>query len=202
MESSSADQSGSTSVWERLRDSLERMRTHAGKIDPEARARKLAERAQQVRRQIGGPEPTSPPMFFLAFSKGQNKYGIPLDHVLEVQPLEQFSPVPGAPAWVRGVVHWRGAVLALLDLTRLFELTEHGLSDLHAYIIVEANGKRLALVASVVDDVLAVPQAHLKAAPEFDDKLDPEWVLGVHNEERLILNLDAIFRRLERRSSA
>ncbi|HZZ79550.1 MAG TPA: chemotaxis protein CheW [Gemmataceae bacterium] len=202
MESQASDSGESSSVWERLRETLAKLRASAGrKSDPEARARRLLDRAQQVRRQIGSVEPTSAPFYFLAFSKGRKRYGLPLECVLEALPLEQFSPVPGAPAWVRGVVHWRGAVLALLDLTRLFEIAEVGLSDLHAYIVVEARGKRLALAASVVDDILAAPRAQLRIAPEIDQKIDPEWLLGVHNEERLILNLDAIFKFLEQRGA-
>jgi len=116
---------------------------------------------------------------------------------LEVQALEQFSPVPGAPAYVRRMVHWRGAILALLDLTRLFEVTESGLSDLHSYVIVEAAGKRLALAAFLVQDILGVPREQLKPPPHLPSKMAPEWVLGVHDETHLILKLDEIFKHLE-----
>ncbi len=98
------------------------------------------------------------PLYVLAFTKGRERFGIPLEAVLEVQSLEQFSPVPGAPAFIRGVVHWRGAVLAILDLTILFEVVEPGLSDLHAFIVVEADGKRVAVAASVVEDLVNVPR--------------------------------------------
>jgi purine-binding chemotaxis protein CheW len=185
-------------VWDRLRERLEQIRAALGrKSDPEARAKKLADRARLVRHQAGTAEPTSPLVFFLAFTKGRERYGIPLEYVLEVQALDQFSPVPGAPASIRGVVHWRGAVLALLDLTKLFEVTETGLSDLHAYVVVEAAGKRLALAVSVVDDILSAPRAQLKMAPELPRKIAPEWVVGVHDENRLVLKMDEIFKHLE-----
>ena len=103
----------------------------------------------------------------------------------------------GSAEWCIG-----GCRPGALRSTRWFEITELGLSDLHVYIVVEARGKRLALAASVVDDILAVPRTHLKLAPEIGQKIDPEWLLGVHNEERLILNMDAIFKHLEHRDPA
>jgi purine-binding chemotaxis protein CheW len=197
MENPTADPENLPPVWERLRAGLDKLRSALGKkIDPETRAKKLMERAQQVRRQVGTTEPAAVPVFFLAFTKSKERYGIPLENVLEVQLLEQFSPVPGAPVWVRGVVHWRGAILSLVDLSRLFGIAEVGLSDLHAYIVVEALGKRLALAASVVDDILTVPPTHLKSAPELGLNVEPDWILGVHDDNRLILKMDPIFRHL------
>jgi purine-binding chemotaxis protein CheW len=156
-----------------------------------------AARAQQLRHHAGAAEPTSLPLFFLAFTKGRNRYGIPVDCVLEVQALEQYSPIPNAPAAITGVVHWRGAILALLDLSRLFEVAETGISDLHAYVVVEVAGKRLAVAASQVDDILAVPMDRLQTAPALPHKILPEWLIGVHDENQLILQIAEIFKHLE-----
>lgn len=198
MENQPSEVDGLPSVWDRLRQGLEQMRAALEQKDsPEARAKKLAERAKLLRQQAGAAEPASAPLFFLAFRKGRERYAIPLEYVLEVQALEQFSPVPGAPAAIRGVVHWRGAILALLDLTRLFGVVETGLSDLHAYVVVEARGKRLALAVAVVEDIFATPRERLKTAPELPHQIAPEWVLGVHDENRLILQLDDIVKHLE-----
>src|ERR1043166_5659330 len=87
------------SVWDRLRDRLDQMRALLEqKGGPEARAKVRADRARLLRHQAGTTEPTSAPLLFLAFSRGRKRYGIPLEDVQEVQALEQFSPVPGAPA--------------------------------------------------------------------------------------------------------
>jgi purine-binding chemotaxis protein CheW len=198
MESQPSEPENLAPVWERLRERLEQMRAALGrKSDPEARAKKLSNRAKLVRRQVGTAEPVSVPLDFLAVTKGRERYGIPVEYVLEVQALDHFSPVPGAPAFIRGVVHWRGAILALLDLTRLFEVAETGLSDLHSFVVVEAAGKRLAVAASQVEDIVAVPRDRLQTAPELPRKIAPEWVIGVHDDNRLILKIDEIFTHLQ-----
>src|SRR5690606_25118930 len=79
---------------------------------------KLARRAEALRRRPREDVGRGNLHNFLSFSRGQERYGISLDHVLEVQRLEQYSPVPGAPEFVRGVVHYRGSILSLVDLGR------------------------------------------------------------------------------------
>jgi purine-binding chemotaxis protein CheW len=198
MEDQPVEPENLTSVWDRLRERLEQMRVALEQRGgPQAREKIRLDRGKLLRHQAGTLEETSLPLFFLAFSKGRKRYGIPVEHVLEVQALEQFSPVPRAPAAIIGVVHWRGAILALLDLSRLFEVAETGLSDLHAYVVVEAAGKRLAVAASQMEDILAVPVDRLKSAPELPHKIAPEWVIGVHLENRLILKMDEICKHLE-----
>jgi purine-binding chemotaxis protein CheW len=185
-------------VWDRLREGLERLHAALGRqSDPESRAKKMMERGRLMRRHAASTAPTGVPLSFLALARGRERYGIPLDYVLEVQALDQFSPIPGAPRSIRGVVHWRGAILALVDLTRLFEVAETGLSDVHAFVVVEASGKRLALAATQVDDIVSISRAQLKTVPELPGKIAAEWVLGVHDDNQLILKIDEIFKHLD-----
>ena len=75
-------------------------------------------------------------------------------------------------------------------------MAETGLSDLHAYLVVEAHGKRLAVAASVVEDILAVPREQLKPAPALSSRVAPEWMLGIHDENRLVLKMEEIVKNL------
>lgn len=198
MDNQPLDADAPTSVWDRLRASIEQLRvTAAQRKGPEAREKMRIDRGKLLRRQAATAGPASAPLLFLAFSRGRRRYGIPVEYVQEVQTLEQFSPVPGTPASIIGVVHWRGAILALLDLSILFDVAESGLSDLHGYIVVEAVGKRLAVAASQVDDILAVSSDHLKTAPEMSSNISAEWVIGVHDENQLILKMDELFKHLQ-----
>lgn len=130
---------------------------------------------------------------FLAFNKGNQRYAVPVDDVLEVQALEHFSPVPGTPFFVSGVIHWRGDVLSLLDIGRLFGVAEAGLLDVHVCLIVEAAGRRVALAAHDVEEIYAVARSEVKSMPQVPGDSPPEWIVGVHDDDRLVLNLALIF---------
>ncbi len=180
-------------LWSQLRQSMERLAAVGNqKSDPVALAGRLAARAKRLRGRMTSEKSTEVPLVFLAFRKGAQRYGISVNDVLEVQALENFSPVPGTPSFILGVVHWRGAILSLLDLGKLFAIPESGIADVHACVIVEAAGRRIAVVAHVVEEILAVPHHEVKTAPELPGNVPPEWVVGVHDDNRLILRTDVM----------
>ena len=194
------DNSCNKSVWDNLRARLDELSAvQTRKKDPAALADKLANRARILRRRAGQLAPTGIPLIFLAFHKATERYGIPIDDVLEVITLDQFTSIPRTPPFIPGVVHWRGAILALLDPGIFFGMTETGIADKRACVIVEAANRRIALITGEVDDILTVPRDQLKTAPTLPGELPPEWVLGLHDENRLILKLDLILQdpRLE-----
>jgi purine-binding chemotaxis protein CheW len=181
------------SVWEQLHAGMARLSANASSaLDPAALANKLAHRAKLLRDQTADTKATETSLQFLAFNSGHESYGIPLSNVLEIQILQHFSPVPKTPPFIAGVVHWRGAILALLDLDRLFGLPESGLPDLHACVIVEAAGRRIGLVASEIEDVFSVPSSRIQAAPPLSANVPPEWIIGVHDNQRVILNMASL----------
>ncbi len=153
---------------------------------------KLAERTRRLREQAATAGPTGPQTTFLTFAKGRQRYGVLLDEVLEVQALDQYSAVPGAPPFVPGVVHFRGEILALLDLGRLLNIPETGLADIHFYIVVEAGGRRVAVVAGQIDDLISVASEQIAAAPLLPGQRSPDWMVGVHEENCLIVRMDRL----------
>jgi purine-binding chemotaxis protein CheW len=181
------------SVWDQLRQSMERLGTSGRSAsDPAALAAKLAHRAKMLRGRMADVKPTEAPLIFLAFNSGHERYGIPLRDVLEIQALEHFSAVPKTPPFIAGVVHWRGAILSLLDLGKLFAVKQSGLRDCHVAVIVEAVGLRIAIIAREVEEIVSVPPDQVKPAPESSSQIPPEWVLGVHDDNRLLLRMDQI----------
>jgi purine-binding chemotaxis protein CheW len=155
----------------------------------------LAARAKALGRRAGSHTPTEGSLTtFVTFRKGRQRYAIPLVEVREIQALDQFAPVPGAPVFVPGVIHWRGAILAMLDLDRLFELPEAGLSDMHVCLIIEAGGVRVAVAAGEIEDIVSVPSSELNPPPR--PKGDPfaPWIAGVHDQDRIVLSMDTLLR--------
>jgi purine-binding chemotaxis protein CheW len=180
-------------LWARLRESMERLQAVGQRTtDADALAQRLAGRAKMLRSRMVTTETGETPLVFLAFSKGRERYGISVDDVLEVQALDHFTPVPKTPSFLPGVIHWRGAILALVDLGRLFGTPEIGLADVHGCVIVEAAGWRVGVVAREIEDVYSIPRSHLQNAPAMPGDVPPEWIVGVHDNQRLILDMAPI----------
>jgi purine-binding chemotaxis protein CheW len=182
-----------SSVWDRLHASMERLGAGARSAsDPAALANKLANRAKLLRGQVGDAKPAEAPLIFVAFNSGHARYGVLVDDVLEVQALNHFTFVPKTPPFIPGVVHWRGSILPLLDFSHLFGLPETGLADVHIYLVVEAAGRRVGLVAREIEDVYSVPRNCIQTAPQLAGNVPAEWIIGVHDHQRLIVSMAPI----------
>lgn len=184
------------SVWDRLRAVVAQDQAAAGAAtDPAALAARLAERARLLRDAPAADSSTaagSADQEFLVFRTGTERYGLHLRDVLEVQRLEHYSPVPGTPPFIAGVVQWRGSILALLDLDRFLGLPQSGIADHHVSIIVEAAGERMAVVAREVEDILSLSPGQVQPAPPMPGRTAPEWLWGVHDGNRPLLRMDRI----------
>jgi len=180
-------------VWQRLREHAEMLRSSSpAETGQNALAERLAERAKLLRHRMERPQAEGTLLTFLAFNKQNERYGILLDEVVAVEALEHFTPVPGAPKFIRGVAPWRGSILSLLDLGQFFGRPETGISDLRACVIVVAANRRVAVVAHEVEEIHSVLQSNLATAPDLPGEIEPDWIAGIHDENRLILNMSAV----------
>lgn len=81
----------------------------------------------------------------LVFRAGGESYALSMESVREVERVSRVTPVPGAPAFLRGLVNLRGEILPLLDLAAL--LARKG----------EQSGQRLIVAqAGAADPVVAL----------------------------------------------
>ena len=184
-------------VWQRMRAALEKWNAVLQKKeDASTRMEKMAARAALLRQERSAPVAAEEARLFLAFFHGPHRFAVPVDEVIEIQALDGYSPVPGTPAYIRGVVNWRGAVLALIDLTRLFGIPESGLADIHACVVVESGGRRVALLAGEVEEILGIAPSAIKPMPDWPQHASAEWVMGVHEQQRMLLRVDKVLDHL------
>jgi purine-binding chemotaxis protein CheW len=127
---------------------------------------------------------------YLTFSLGREEYGIDILRVQEIRVCSAVTPIPNTPAWVRGVMNLRGAVIPVIDLRRKLGLDAD--AEASAVVVVVALGSRLVgLVVDAVSDVLALPAEAVQPRPEFGRGVDTAFLQGLaRTEHRLVALLD------------
>ena len=55
------------------------------------------------------------------FHLGRDWFSLPLAQVREISPAGRIAPVPLAPPVVRGITNWRGRVITLIDVAKVFD---------------------------------------------------------------------------------
>lgn len=184
----------SSQIWNQLRAQLAVL--EAASQDRLSQRASLAEnlhrRSQLYRERNESPVVDGPVTSILIFSMREAKYGLLLDSVVEIQPLESFSFVPQGPPYIHGVVHFRGNILALLNLPRLFGVSEAGISDVHYFIAARVSGHEIAIAAGSVDDLRTVPLSAIQPVPDWGGPAPASWVRGIYENDHVILDLEAM----------
>jgi chemotaxis signal transduction protein len=100
----------------------------------------------------------------VTFRRGEGKYALALVALREVRPLPYWCRMPGARAAVPGLVHYRGELLSLHDLSA-FLSTESSREQATWLLVTEHEGIRIGLMADDVMDVVDVEADKLMPVP-------------------------------------
>lgn len=96
--------------------------------------------------------------------KGQI-FAIEVAYVREIVRIQPITPLPNAPGLIEGVVDLRGAVIPVLDLSRVLARGQ-GDEGMHARILVlEIDGLVIGLWVDAATDVLTIDAARLEDVP-------------------------------------
>jgi purine-binding chemotaxis protein CheW len=108
---------------------------------------------------------------FLTFLLGEALYAVDIRSVREIIQLGAMTAMPLMPAFVRGVINLRGAVVPVIDLHARFGRPRAVAGRKSCIVLVELqrDGERLALglLVDAVSAVVHLPAAALEAPPEF-----------------------------------
>jgi purine-binding chemotaxis protein CheW len=83
---------------------------------------------------------------YVVFVVAGAEYALPASAVLQLEPYQGATPVPGTPDYVAGIVQVRGHVIPVIDLSRLFG-REALIPTFDTRIVVtERGGRRVGLL--------------------------------------------------------
>jgi purine-binding chemotaxis protein CheW len=154
----------------------------------------LAARARALAYQ-GAPEETLLGEATVIFRLGTGRYGVAAQLVREVQPLAGYTPLPGTPPFVLGLINLRGRLLAALDIRPLLgsapsSPTSSGIltNGRAALLIVGAGGIEVGLLA---DEVIEIRPCDMQLSPALASAEGQmaAWVRGVDRHLTVLLDL-------------
>lgn len=176
--------------WEQIRQRLAQFENRlAGgfAVDAEERDLRLLERTRQWATAVE-EEQADGWLDVLSFSISGELYAIESEHVAEVLPLAQYTPLPGTPAYVLGIVNVRGHIVSLLDLRVLFELPISGLSDKNFMLILRNSEMEFALLIDRVLGITRIRQEALQGELANLTGVRAAYLLGVTAEQWTVLD--------------
>ena len=120
---------------------------------------------------------------------GNSIFGVPITHILEIVGAAKPQPVPLAPIFVGGLMHYRGDVLTTVSLRQLLDMPpKEGRQDL---LVLESAGGIFGLLVDSVSEVLTVSSADYEPNPSILDERRGMLFAGAYKlKDSLLVMLD------------
>jgi len=102
----------------------------------------------------------------LTFALDGVSYGVDVHQVREVKNFEGVTPVPYAPAYIKGVTNLRGEVVPVIDLRKRFGIVERKGNDETGIMAIVQDKHPIGLMVDAVMDVLTLSRKEIESAHE------------------------------------
>lgn len=135
---------------------------------------------------------TSTTTEIIEFTLAGESYGIESAFVREVYPLNDFTPLPGVPSFILGIVNVRGQILPVVDLKKFFNLPEKGLGELNKVIILRDEHLEYGILADVVNGTKMIYMEEVLPVPPTVTGIGEEYLKGVTKESLIVLNAEKL----------
>ena len=128
---------------------------------------------------------------FLTFALGQEEYGVEILKIQEIKGFSAITPLPNAPAYVKGVLNLRGTIVPIVDLRKKFGMPEEAYTTFTVIVVVRVQGQVMGFIVDAVSDVLTVTGADIQPTPDLQGQVDTSFLTGLAKAgEKLVILLD------------
>jgi purine-binding chemotaxis protein CheW len=153
--------------------------------------RVLEERARALARSSDADETSGETIGMVVLAVGEERYGVEVQDVQEIEPLDKITPIPGTPAFWTGVVNLRGSMYPVLDIERYLGLPSSDEVENPKVALVSRNGISVGLLVDEVPEIRQVKLAEV-GPPVADGSSKAEVVRGVTPDMLSVLDLEAL----------
>jgi purine-binding chemotaxis protein CheW len=120
---------------------------------------------------------------------GETTFGVPIMRILEILGASETGPVPLAPAYIGGLVHYRGEVLTTVSLRGLLGMPSH--HDRSDILVIESPSGYFGLLVDAVGKVMTIlPEAIEPNPSTLDDRRKALFVGACKLNDGLLVMLD------------
>jgi purine-binding chemotaxis protein CheW len=128
---------------------------------------------------------------YLAFTLGNEEYGIDILKVQEIRGYEAVTRIANAPDFLKGVINLRGIIVPIVDMRIKFNLGNPTYDQLTVVIILNIGTRVVGMVVDSVSDVTTLLPSQVRPAPELNTTFDHNFLIGLGTlEERMLILVD------------
>lgn len=149
----------------------------------------IKEGAQLARQDAARHMLRAQPGEYLTYRLGAEEYGVDIQKVQEIRSYEPPTRVPGAPAFVKGVVNLRGVIVPIVDLRMKLGCEQAEYNAFTVVIVLAVHQRVVGVVVDSVSDVIDLELAAIKPPPELTETADTSFIIGIAGVDGRMLML-------------
>ena len=115
----------------------------------------------------------------ISFRIGAQEFCVDIMEVREIRGWTPATALPQAPAFVRGVINLRGAVLPIVDLGARLGLGTADPTARHVIIVAQVQNQVVGLLVDAVSDILTVTDDMIQPTPDVASEMVRTFVRGL-----------------------
>lgn len=132
---------------------------------------------------------------YLTFIMAGEEYGVDILQVQEIRGWEPATPIPNAPAHIKGVINLRGAIVPIIDLRQCFGMDEIEYGPLTVVIVLRIDNDKgsrvVGIVVDAVSEVYNVRDEDIRSTPTLGDSVNTEYLRGLATlDEKMVVLLE------------
>ena len=139
------------------------------------------------------------PAQYLTFQLGGEMFAVGILNVKEIIEYGHLTEIPMMPAFIRGVINLRGAVVPVIDLAARFGGKTTQVARRTCIVIIEVVDQNfrsdIGILVDAVSEVLEIPASEIEPPPSFGAKIRADFIFGmgkVSGKFVIILNINNV----------
>ena len=120
---------------------------------------------------------------------GNERYGIDVDLVSEIQPIEHISEVPCCPDFVVGVINIRGEIISVMDLKMIFKIELKGIADTPKVVVVKSSDMKFGILVDEILEIIDLPISEIQRPLATLSGIQQDYIRGQTKDLLALLNL-------------
>jgi purine-binding chemotaxis protein CheW len=126
------------------------------------------------------------------FLLADERYAIETSFIREIFPLGEITPLPCTPAFIVGIINFRGQILSVIDIKKFFDLDESNSGDLKKLLIVRDEESEMGFLADDIVGSRSILLEEIQPSLPTLTGIREEYFRGVTNERIAILDVAKI----------
>ncbi|MDP4170046.1 MAG: chemotaxis protein CheW [Bacillota bacterium] len=126
----------------------------------------------------------------VVFRIAKEEYAIPIQYVISIEKMENITPIPHLPHYVKGIVEVRNELIPVIDLENILYKRNLEVNEVSRLIVLESGELSLGALVNEVKEIIDIPKGALKEVGLIAYS-KTAYITGIANlDHRLITVLD------------